>query len=62
MAMKSRVIFLLFMLISSFAFGQEQKTEVLEEVKVTPPKFAGIEVEKTVSTFGTLEAYLRDNI
>lgn len=50
------------MIISSFAFGQDEKKVELGEVNVTPPKFLGVEIEKPVTILGSLDAYLRDNL
>lgn len=59
--MKTKFIFLLFTIISSFAFGQDLKVNV-PEVKVTPPKFTGIEIKKAETPLGILETYVRDNL
>ncbi len=39
--MKREIIFLLCMVVSIITFGQNQDQKLLEEVKVTPPKFVG---------------------
>ncbi len=40
--MKSKILFILLMLISAITYGQDQKSRVMEEIKVVPPKFTGI--------------------
>jgi TonB family protein len=68
--MKREVIFLLCMMITIFAFGQEEKQGLqvnvdVDEVKVTPPTFTGIENSVTMrqgEKTASIEDYLMKNI
>lgn len=64
--MKSKILFILLMIISAIALGQDQKSRMMEEIKVVPPKFTGvaravpvIEENRSVSE---LEGYLMNNV
>ena len=60
--MKTKVIFLLWMISSFITFGQNQK--LMEEISCTPPKFTGIKSAVPMLTeekFPTIESYLAEN-
>jgi TonB family protein len=60
--MKSKVVFLFLMILSTYTFGQDLKVDV-EEVRVTPPIFVGIEkAVPKVESHGKLESYILKEI
>lgn len=59
--MRTRIVILLFLMISSMSFGQDLNVN-LGEISVTPPKFAGIRIEKSSPETGSIETYIKDNI
>ncbi|MBV5312492.1 MAG: energy transducer TonB [Prolixibacteraceae bacterium] len=54
--MKSTVLFLLLMIVSLVTLGQKPKD--LDEIKVTPPKFAGTPVAVKQHDYQSIESYL----
>jgi TonB family protein len=63
--MKKGLFFLMFMMIAVIAFGQEEKQVLVDEIKVTPPTFTGIESAVTVlqaEKITSIEDYLMKNI
>lgn len=66
--MKSNVIFLICLILSFMAFGQEETKDVMvdvEEVSVTPPKFTRIEnvsIAPVIDNSMLLTKYLKENV
>lgn len=60
--MKTKVLFILCMIISVITFGQNDKSNSMEEIKVIPPAFLGIETIWQGKDVESIDDFLANNI